>query len=68
MNKKPRKIEIFYFMQTDVLPADMYMYYIYAWCPRKSEEGIGFPGTGVTDGCRLPHRYRKSNPDHLKEQ
>lgn len=47
MNKTPRKIEIFYFMQTDVLPAYMYMYYMYAWCPRKSEDGIGFPGTGV---------------------
>lgn len=24
-----------------------------AWCLRRPEEGIGFPGTGVTNGCKL---------------
>ena len=24
-------------------------------CPQKPEEGIAFPGTGVTSGCKLPN-------------
>lgn len=26
----------------DALPACMYVYYVYAWCPQRSEEGIRF--------------------------
>lgn len=33
----------------------MHVYHIHAWCLRRSELGIGSPGTGVLDGCELPH-------------
>ena len=32
------------------------------------EEGVGFPGTGVTDGCELLCRCGESNVTPLKEQ
>lgn len=36
--------------------------------PRRSEEGIGFLGMGVTDGCELPHGCRERNLCPLYEQ
>ena len=33
----------------------MYVYHIHAWCLRRSDVGIRSPGTGVIDGCELPH-------------
>lgn len=27
------------------------VYYVHAWCPRRPEEGVRSPGTGVTGGC-----------------
>ena len=36
--------------------------------PKKPEEGAGTPGTGVMDGCKLPHGCWESDPgllDHL---
>ena len=44
------------------------MYYIGAWCPLRPDEGIGSPGTRVTDSCELPHGCWKSNMGSLKEQ
>lgn len=41
-------------MCMSVWAASMSMYHMHAWCPWKAEEGVGFPGTGVTDGCELP--------------
>ena len=35
------------------------------WTP---EGGVGFPGTGVTDGCQLPFVFWESNPGPQKEQ
>jgi hypothetical protein len=32
---------------------DMCVYHLQSWCPQKPEEGIRFPGFGVTDGCEL---------------
>jgi hypothetical protein len=37
------------------LPACMYMYHVHAWSPQRSQEGMGSPGTGVTDSCNLAH-------------
>ena len=37
-----------------VLPVYMYVHRIYAWYPRKPEEGVGFPGTGVKDSGKPP--------------
>lgn len=28
----------------------MYVYYIHAWYPNRSEGSLGSPGTGITDG------------------
>ena len=36
--------------------------------PRRPEEGIGFLGTGVADGCEPPCGYRELNPGPLEEQ
>lgn len=42
---------------------------IYAWCPRKPEEGMGFPGARVImDGCETSWVCRELNPDTLEEQ
>jgi hypothetical protein len=32
-----------------------------AWCLQRPEEGIKFPGTGVTDGYEAPFRCREAN-------
>ena len=32
-------------------PACISVYCIYSWGPEKPEEGVGYPGTEVTDGC-----------------
>lgn len=34
-----------------VLPSCIYMHHVYAWQPQKPQEGIKFPGSGVTDDC-----------------
>lgn len=33
-----------------VLPEIMYVHHVCAWCPWRSEEGVGSPGPGVKDG------------------
>lgn len=37
-------------MCTDVLPAGISVYYLYAQCPYRLEEGVRSPGTRVTEG------------------
>lgn len=37
-----------------VLPMCVRVYHVHVYCPRRSEEGIGSPGTGITDRCTLP--------------
>ena len=37
-------------------------------CPQRPEEGIGTPGTGVTDNCELPCEYWESNLGLPEEQ
>lgn len=43
-------------MCLDLLPACIYVCYVHAWCPRKSEGDAVFYGTGVTDGCKMLYR------------
>ena len=37
-------------------------------CQRKSEDGVKYPGTGVTDGCEPLYGCWESNLGPLKEQ
>jgi hypothetical protein len=43
----------FYLMCISILPASLSVHHMCAWCPGRSEEGIGFPRTGVTDSHEL---------------
>jgi hypothetical protein len=38
------------------------------WRPRRSDEGIGSPGTGVTNGCEPSCGCRELNQGPLQEQ
>jgi hypothetical protein len=49
------------------LPAFICVHHILAWCPQRSEEGIGPLGTGVTD-IMNHHVGAKLNLGLLKEQ
>lgn len=56
------------------LPPCMYvcmnvcMYVQYVWCPKRPEEGVRSPGTGVTDCCESPYGYWETNTGPLQEQ
>lgn len=41
--------------------ACMYEYHIHTWYLWKSEEGMGFLGTGFTDDCKISHGDWESN-------
>jgi hypothetical protein len=45
-----------------VLSVCMPKHHLYAWYPKKPEDGLGFPGTGVTDCCEPPCGCWESNP------
>lgn len=51
-----------------VLSACLYVYHMFAWCERRSEEGITCPGNGVTDGCEMNCWCWELNLDPLQEQ
>lgn len=51
-----------------VVPAFMSVHPLCTWCPWRSEKGIRSPGTGVRDGCDLPHRCWESNLGPIQEQ
>lgn len=57
-----------YFMCINVLPSCVYVQHVCAWCPRRSEEGVGYPRPGLMDNCEPPCRCWKLNPDPLQEQ
>lgn len=40
--------------RVSALPACMCVHSMHVWGLRRSEEGVGSPGTGVTDGCEPP--------------
>lgn len=52
----------------NILPLRMSVHYMSVWCPRRPEEGIGSPGTGVTDDWESPCGCWESNPVPLVEQ
>jgi hypothetical protein len=56
-------------MCMSVLPACMYVYHVCTWClwGSESEEGIRFPGTGVTGDCGPPCEFREPKPGFLQE-
>lgn len=37
-------------MCTLILPAYLSVHHLHAWYPQRSEQSVGSPGTGVTDG------------------
>lgn len=51
-----------------VWPARISMYYLDAWCPRKLEEGVQSPGTGVKGVCELLCGCRELNAGRIEEQ
>lgn len=51
-----------------VLLAYMSVHYIHAWCLLRSKEGIGSPGSEISDGCELLCGYWDLNLDSLEEQ
>ena len=53
-------------MSMNVLPAHMSMYHTCAWCLWRSEEGIRFPRTGVTDDQE--HHVGTKNPPKSSEE
>lgn len=48
---------IHFILHVNVLPACICMYHFHAWCSWRSEEDMGSPGTGVTDGCEPSCRH-----------
>lgn len=43
-------------------------HYVYAWYPWRSEEGTGYPGTGIMDSYESPCGCWESNSDPLQQQ
>lgn len=46
----------------------MYVYLVFVWDLWKPAKGLGFPGTGVTNDCKLPSGFRKMNSGPLQDQ
>lgn len=46
---------VYCFTCINVLPVYMWVYRVHAWCPQRSENGVGSPGTKVTDSCEVPY-------------
>jgi len=44
------------------------MYHVCASCPQRPEKGIGYPGTGVIEGCEPPCDYWELNSGPLGDQ
>lgn len=51
-----------------VLPTYVSVHHLLAWCPWSQDEHVGYPGTILTEDCRLTCGYWESNPGPLKEQ
>lgn len=52
----------------ECFPFCVSVYCVCIWCPKKSEEGIEFPGTGIPDGFEPSRGWWELNPDLLHEQ
>lgn len=59
------KIYLFCLMFVSVLPACMDAHHVHAWWPRRSEQGIEFPGSRVIDGCMPLSQCLELNIDPL---
>jgi hypothetical protein len=59
-----------YFMSVcvSILLACRPVHHMLSWCPRRSEEGVKFPGTGDKNGYSPPCLCWDSNPDTVQEQ
>lgn len=51
-----------------VLLACMSVHLLCAWCQQRPEEGVGFLGTRVTDGCEPPGGFWELDSRPLQEQ
>ena len=51
-----------------LLPTCVPVYHVHVYCPGRSEEGIGSPGTGITDRCTLPSGCWELKLDSLGEE
>lgn len=58
---------LIYSMCLGVLPACIYVYYMRAWCPRRTEEGTGSHETGIADGYERPCGRWEPNPSPPQE-
>jgi hypothetical protein len=52
----------------DILPEYISMHCMHMWYLQRLEEGVGFPGTGVTDHYELPCQCSALNLGPLEEQ
>lgn len=50
-----------------ILPTGVYVDHVSARCPRRLEEDIGSPGTGITDVWQLPSGFLEPNLGPLQE-
>lgn len=56
------------FLFMSILSACLYVCCVCDWCPRKSQEDAGFPGTEVTDGLSYHVGAGNWKLGHLQEQ
>lgn len=52
----------FILFYVSVLIACMFTHHLHVWYLKRPEVGLGFPETGVTDGCELPCGCWELNP------
>lgn len=51
-----------------ILPACISVHNIHAWCLRRQEDGVRFPGTRVRNSCELPCGHWLSSLGFLQQQ
>lgn len=59
---------LFLLYMYECFPSCVSVYHLHAWCSKRPEEGIVFPGTEITDSCEQPCGCWQSNPDPPEEQ
>lgn len=52
----------------NVLLKNMYIHCMHAWFPQVPEEGVGSPGSRVTDSSEPPREYWELSMGHMKKQ
>lgn len=61
-------MKIYLFYVYHCLPPHLHEYHELVWCPGISEEGAGYLGAGIKDGCEPPRWCWESNLGPLQEQ